>query len=247
MKDHKILPTVMQTGERSIRFSFGDEISDGVFRQIRWFCDLIENNKAFDVEDVVPSYTTVHVYLASANPLPLNWGYELFELWNRLDFKQMKLTNAFKRIEIPVCYDPAFALDLQRVVDHTNLTEKEIIQSHTAASYAVYAIGFLPGFPYLGGLQPELATPRLKVPRERVEEGTVGIGGAQTGVYPVGSPGGWNIIGRTPLSLYDPNRTIPFLCSAGDIVNFKSISIEKYTEIKEQLLHHPDDIQQWIT
>ncbi|MGD6944138.1 5-oxoprolinase subunit PxpB [Cytobacillus gottheilii] len=246
MIDHKIIPAVMQTGERSIRISFGDEISDETFQQIKVFGQLIRTYGKFEIEDVVPSYTTVHVYFHSNTISPIEWAHKLLENWNEIDLKTNK-DQPYNHIQIPVCYEEEFALDIQKVMKHTSLTHNEMINLHTAPAYAVHAIGFLPGFPYLGGLHPRLATPRLEVPRERLGEGTVGIGGAQTGVYPVSSPGGWNIIGRTPLSLYQPKRKIPFLCKAGDIVRFQAISVKQFWEIKRDLEQNPDDIQHWVT
>lgn len=237
----------MQTGEKSVRFSFGEEISEDILHQIRLFSALLHIDGKLEVEDAVPSYTTVHVYLTTSTNSPLEWAQTVLEKWGKLDIKTADSSQSFKHIRIPVCYEDAFSLDMQKVMDHTSLAYNDIIKLHTSASYSVYAIGFLPGFPYLGGLDPRLATPRLEVPRKKAAEGTVGIGGAQTGVYPVSSPAGWNIIGRTPLALYEPKRETPFLCSPGDIVTFQTISKEQFWELKEQLKRNPNEIQHWIT
>lgn len=118
-------------------------------------------------------------------------------------------------VEIPVCYDPEFALDIDGVARRANVSPKEVIHLHSTAEYRVACIGFVPGFPFLTGLPKKLATPRRDVPRKGIPPGSVGIGGAQTGIYPLRSPGGWNLIGRTPLRLFDPEKIRPRFCGRG--------------------------------
>lgn len=129
-----------------------------------------------------------------------------------------------RKIVVPVCYDPVFGPDLELVAQHCGLSPEEIGQRHAAARYRVQCLGFTPGFPYLSGLPPKLATPRRVTPRTAVPAGSVAIGGAQTGIYPLPSPGGWNIIGRTPLQFFDVTRAPASLLRAGDEVRFASIS-----------------------
>jgi inhibitor of KinA len=136
----------------------------------------------------------------------------------------MRKRLAARIVDIPVCYDPEFALDLDDVAHHTGLSPKEIADLHQRASYRVNCVGFTPGFPYLSGLPARLAVPRRAVPRKEIAAGSVAIGGSQTGIYPVKSPGGWNIIGRTPLSLFDPSKNPPALLGAGDGVRFRAIT-----------------------
>jgi inhibitor of KinA len=131
-------------------------------------------------------------------------------------------------IEIPVCYDGEFAPDLGDVALHAGLPADEIIRRHSSADYRVSCVGFTPGFPFLSGLPAELATPRRSTPRKEIPEGAVAIGGAQTGVYPRKSPGGWNVIGRTPLRLFDVRREPPALFHAGDHARFRKISREEF-------------------
>jgi KipI family sensor histidine kinase inhibitor len=133
-------------------------------------------------------------------------------------------------VTIPVCYGGAYGPDMEVVYQRSGLSEQEVMQRHVAASYQCSVLGFLPGFLYLTGLDPQLATPRLATPRATVPAGSVGIAGAQTGVYPVSSPGGWNIIGHTPLTLFDPSREQPSLVQAGDVVRFSPISLEEFEE-----------------
>jgi inhibitor of KinA len=136
-------------------------------------------------------------------------------------------------VEIPVCYDSEFALDLERVAEHTKLSAGEAVDLHSAAEYRVACIGFVPGFPFLTGLAKKLATPRRDTPRKKIPPGSVGIGGAQTGIYPLRSPGGWNLIGRTPLKLFDPTKSPPALLRAGDRVRFRAITREEFESLKE--------------
>jgi inhibitor of KinA len=131
-------------------------------------------------------------------------------------------------IEVPVCYDAEFAPDLETVAQHCGLAPNEVVARHAAARYGVRCVGFTPGFPFLGGLPSQLATPRRKSPRTAVPAGSVAIGGPQTGIYPLRSPGGWNIIGRTPLRLFDVTREPAALLRAGDRVRFVSIGREEF-------------------
>ena len=135
-------------------------------------------------------------------------------------------------IEIPVCYDPEFGIDLDRVAEHTKLSEREIVDLHSTREYRVACIGFVPGFTFLAGLPKNLATPRRDEPRKEIPPGSVGIGGAQTGIYPLRSPGGWNLIGRTPLKLFDPTKDPPTLLCPGDRVRFRAITRDEFESLK---------------
>jgi inhibitor of KinA len=134
-------------------------------------------------------------------------------------------------VEIPVCYDREFALDIDDVARRAAISPDEVIRLHSAAEYRVACIGFVPGFPFLAGLPKELATPRRDVPRKQIPPGSVGIGGAQTGIYPLRSPGGWNLIGRTPLRLFDPQKNPPALLRAGDRVRFRKILRDEFESL----------------
>jgi inhibitor of KinA len=136
-------------------------------------------------------------------------------------------------VEIPVCYDPDFAPDLDHVARRAELLTNEAIHLHSTAEYRVACIGFVPGFPFLTGLPKNLATPRRDTPRKEIPPGSVGIGGAQTGIYPLRSPGGWNLIGRTPLQLFDPIKNPPALLRAGDRVRFHAITREEFAAFAE--------------
>jgi inhibitor of KinA len=135
-------------------------------------------------------------------------------------------------VEIPVCYDREFALDIDDVARRAAIPPSEVIRVHSTAEYRVACIGFVPGFPFLAGLPKELATPRRDVPRKQIPPGSVGIGGAQTGIYPLRSPGGWNLIGRTPLRLFDSQKNPPALLRAGDRVRFRKITRDEFESLR---------------
>ena len=142
-----------------------------------------------------------------------------------------KKRSVSRTVEIPVSYDPEFAVDLDRVAQTAELSPGEVIDLHSTAEYRVACIGFVPGFPFLAGLPKKLATPRRDVPRKEIPPGSVGIGGAQTGIYPLRSPGGWNLIGRTPLRLFDPERSPPLLLRAGQRVRFRKITRDEFESL----------------
>lgn len=133
-------------------------------------------------------------------------------------------------IEIPVLYGGEMGPDIENVASHNGKTVEEVIKIHTSQEYLIYMIGFIAGFPYLGGMSKEIATPRLKEPRVKIDGGSVGIAGEQTGIYPLDSPGGWQLIGRTPLKLYDAEREKPVLLEAGQYIKFRSISQKEFDE-----------------
>lgn len=190
------------------------------------------------VVEVAPAYTTVSVFfdpmqVASAGVDPaavFDWMAEQIRKAVARKMKSAKVTA--RLIKIPVCYDPEFALDLNEVAQHAGLSTKEVVDLHHAAEYQVNCVGFTPGFPFLAGLPKKLATPRQATPRKEIPVGSVAIGGAQTGIYPIKSPGGWNVIGRTPLPLFDPLKSPPALLHAGDHVRFRPITREEFEKEK---------------
>jgi len=187
------------------------------------------------VTELAPAYSTVGVFfdvaeIARAAPEsePCDW------LKTRIEsaLKEWSAESAgaieTRLIEIPVCYDREFAPDLDDVARTAGLNADEVVERHSSALYRVACVGFIAGFPFLSGLPSELAAPRRSVPRKEVPAGSVGIGGAQTGVYPRISPGGWNLIGRTPMRLFDVQHYPPTILQAGDRVRFRNISREEF-------------------
>jgi inhibitor of KinA len=187
------------------------------------------------VTELAPAYSTVGVFfdasgIARAAPehKPCDWLRTRIE--SVLEVRSAASERRVKAplIEIPVCYDREFASDIGDVASVAGLATAEVIHRHSSAAYRVNCVGFIAGFPFLSGLPSELATPRRAVPRKEVPAGSVAIGGAQTGVYPRKSPGGWNVIGRTPLRLFDVQREPPAMLRAGDRVRFREISREEF-------------------
>jgi inhibitor of KinA len=187
------------------------------------------------VIELAPAYTTLGVFFDPTRIEPANSDDSPFDI---LTTKIQSILNAsaFENesesvapvVEIPVCYDREFAPDLADVAQNTGLAENDVVRRHSSASYRVSCVGFTPGFPFLSGLPAELATPRRATPRKEIPAGSVGIGGAQTGIYPRKSPGGWNLIGRTPLRLFDVEREPPALFRAGDRVRLRKISRKEF-------------------
>lgn len=146
----------------------------------------------------------------------------------------VKADAARKKIyEIPVCYGGEFGPDLDNIAQHAGLSPEEVIQIHSSRDYLIYMLGFLPGFCYLGGLDERIHTPRLANPRLKISAGSVGIGGSQTGIYPLDSPGGWQLMGMTPVKTYDPQREVPILVEAGNYIRFIPIDKDEFYRIKE--------------
>jgi inhibitor of KinA len=179
------------------------------------------------VVELAPAYSTVGVFFD-----PALTGFdavktEIEQIWQSREPVKPR-AGTTRTIEVPVCYEDEFAPDLREVAWHAGLSQLEVVRRHSAATYRVNCVGFTPGFPYLSGLPPELTSPRRAAPRKEIPAGAVAIGGTQTGIYPRKSPGGWNIIGRTPLSLFEVKREPPSLLQAGDRVRFRRISREEF-------------------
>jgi inhibitor of KinA len=167
------------------------------------------------------------------SPLLLTWDEVVSQLQHVLQDSSAKVMNSARVVEIPVCYGAQFANDLAHVAAAHGMTTDDVIRLHSGAEYTVRMIGFSPGFPYLAGLPNELITPRLKTPRLKVPSGSVAIGGRQTGIYSLETPGGWNIIGRTPVEMFRPDQHPPCFLNAGDQVRFVAISAEEFHERQE--------------
>jgi inhibitor of KinA len=196
----------------------------------------IEAAKIPGAIEVAPAYTTVAFFYDSTRAIEAGAPADNVVGWLEQRIRGALSgvrQNAADRlgkspIEIPVCYDPEFGFDLEDVARHSGLDSKEVVGLHCGAEYRVHCLGFTGGFAFLGGLPRKLATPRRNVPRKEIPAGSVAIGGKQTGIYPVTSPGGWNVIGRTPLQLFDPKKNPPVLLRAGNRVQFRSITREEF-------------------
>jgi inhibitor of KinA len=220
-------PAILACGDQGylVRFADPPVIDEQVSARVRALVAVLDGDRPSGVLDVVPGYASVLVIHDPAVP-----GELLPWLAGAVERAATAAApaEAASAVEIPVLYDPEVAPDLEPVAREKDLTVEQVIALHSAPVYRCHLLGFRPGFPFLGGLDPRLVSPRLATPRLRVPAGSVGIGGAQTGVYPVASPGGWRIIGRTPARLFDPSRARPFLVNPGDRVRFVPIDRARF-------------------
>ncbi|PWT74008.1 MAG: hypothetical protein C5B59_12015 [Bacteroidetes bacterium] len=228
--DYKIFPI----GDSAITLELANRIDLQLNRKAIAMKEWLAGNSFDGLQDIIVAYSTISILY---DPLTVKDKYAGGE--KAFDFVKRKLTDAYanaqvsepgvmgKTIEIPVCYDPAFGFDLEYVAREKKLSIKEIIDLHVSKFYYVYMIGFLPGFSYLAELDEKLVIPR-KLKPVPVAAGSVGIAGSQTGMYSLDCPGGWQIIGRTPLKLFDSSLSPPALLSAGDWVRFHEISSEEF-------------------
>ncbi len=218
-------------GDRGVIVEYGDAISREINIKVRTMAMAIAEEKPVGIVEVIPTYRSL---LIVYDPLAIDLkGLEdlLQSMESRLDQLQIPPPRT---VEIPVFYGGDLGPDIEFVAQTHNLTVEDVIRIHSGALYQIYMIGFTPGFPFLGGLPQELHTPRLETPRPLVPAGSVGIANNQTGVYPIDSPGGWRLIGRTPLSLFSPSKENPFLYRAGDMIKFVRISEEEYHRIRSE-------------
>lgn len=229
---------IVQASEDSLQIQFEQKICPEVNSRISAFVKTFEYiaKDIAGVLEVLPTYCSVSIYFDEAI-CQISLLKDLAQkALQKSEEEKTESTDSARTITIPVCYeDQEFAPDLEKVALHAKLSKEEVIKLHSSSDYLIYMMGFLPGFPYLGGMNPQLETPRLETPRTKIPAGSVAIGGAQTGLYPVESPGGWNIIGRTPLRLFDVKRKPFFLYEAGDKIRFLPITREEFENFDESL------------
>lgn len=218
-------------GDQAIIIEAGNEISEEVQQRIREAAALLEIHPPSWLVETVPAFTTIAVFY---NPLAILYSEAKAALEVLLQQAGGVSASPPHTVEIPVCYGGVFGPDLEFVAAHNGLSQEEVIAIHSAAEYAVSIIGFAPGFPFISGMPQKIAAPRKENPRLRIPERSVGIAGIQTGVYPIETPGGWQLIGRTPLRLFRPEQEIPSLLKAGDKIRFRRISEQEYFEQEEQ-------------
>jgi KipI family sensor histidine kinase inhibitor len=218
-------------GDRGLLVEYGDIIDPDVNDKVRSMAMVMEQNSPEGITEVIPTYRSLLIVYDPSQTNPVKLQKTLKTLEARLD--EIKIPPP-DTVEIPVCYGGEFGPDIEYVAESHNLTVAEVIELHCRPQYLIYMVGFTPGFPFLGGLSEKLHTPRLETPRTFVPEGSVGIANNQTGIYPVASPGGWRILGRTPVKLFAPARRNPFLYQAGDRIKFNQISAEEYARIFKQ-------------
>ncbi len=219
-------------GDSALVMEFGNSISAEINNRIRSVCIAMENSKIDGITEIVPTYRSLMIHY---NPMIIEYDALMEKLQNlegQLDNIDLPSPVIY---EIPTLYGGEYGPDIENVAKHNNLSLEEVIRIHTSRDYLIYMLGFTPGFPYLGGMDEKIATPRLSTPRTKINGGTVGIAASQTGIYPIDSPGGWQLIGRTPLRLYDPYRENPILLKAGNYVRFVSIDRKEYEKIEQEV------------
>lgn len=228
LKKARFLPA----GDKALVVEFGNEISEEINNIVINLNFFIETLNLPEIEEVVPTYRSLLIYY---NPT----RSDILKLKNKIESLIENLPTIKPRepktFIVPVLYGGEFGPDLPFVAKFNNLDEDEVIRLHTSVKYKIYMIGFAPGFPYLGGMIEKISAPRLETPRKLVNAGSVGIAGKQTGIYPIDDPGGWRIIGRTPIKLYNPLNDPPVLFSAGDYIKFEAISQNEYDKIAKQI------------
>lgn len=221
-----------QYNERSILIEWPAFIDENVLNDVLFFKNRIENTKVKEVVEVISAYNSILVIYVSTIDNVNDAFLDLKALY--LDASKVQLKDDVT-IRIPVCYDDEFGIDLDNYSKEKRLSKSEIITLHTSPIYTVFFIGFLPGFLYLGGLNSELHLDRKTTPNLSVKKASVAIGGNQTGIYPQDSPGGWHIIGNSPLELFNPNENPPCYFKAGDKVKFYAISKSEHLEIQTEI------------
>ncbi len=223
----------LKAGDSALIIELGNEISPIINYNLKKITDYLDSLNHKAIKDLLPTYRSIIVYY---DPMMISFD-ELKEMVEKncaADDSQM-LSVKKEIIEVPVLYGGEYGPDIENIASHNNLTIEEVIDIHTSGEYLVYMLGFTPGFPYLGGMDKRIATPRLTTPRTKIPAGSVGIAGEQTGLYPIESPGGWQLLGRTPLNFFDSAKENPFIVAAGQYIKFKAITEEEYHAIVEQV------------
>jgi inhibitor of KinA len=226
-------PKFLAAGDQSIVIELGDEISAECNRQVHNLRKAIEREAIKGVVDLIPTYRSL---LVQYDGTQVSYA----DMASRLASLQTTTTEAVEEapivVHLPTLYGGEYGPDLEFVAENAGMSVDEVIHLHSGTDYLVYMMGFTPGFPYLGGMSDAIATPRLATPRATIPAGSVGIAETQTGVYPIDSPGGWQLIGRTPLQLFDVARNEPSLLDAGDYVRFVPLPTEdEYRQIESQI------------
>lgn len=224
---------IVDNGDAAITIIFDKPVSEELSRKIIQLAKAVRKELDSQLIDIIPAYQSLTL---SYQPLLVS-GTELRKKVSAI-LEQTQLTTEFtsRLVEIPVCYQDEFAPDMGHLEEYCGLSSQEIIICHSQATYLIHMSGFLPGFLYLGGLSEKLHCPRKETPELKIPAGSVGIGGNQTGIYPVASPSGWHIIGRTPAHLFNPHNRQPFIASPLDRIKFVPIDKNEYYRLKKEIL-----------
>lgn len=230
MRAEETLVKFKNAGEGGLLVVFANKITPRFYAQVRSFVEALEKKHIDGVREIVPSYCSVMVYF---DVLTLTMAKMKTIAKEALATMEPEDTQEYRILHVPVCYDGVLAPDLEKVLRWTGLSKEGLLKIHTEKPFLVYTMGFAPGFPYMGDLP--FSVPRLPMPRAAVPPGSVGLGGSQTGIYTVKTRGEWQLIGRTPLKIFDHSRSQTFLLMPGDYVQFHQISLETYFAIREEI------------
>ncbi len=222
----------LTAGDSAIVMEFGDTIEKEINARIAAVVENLKNKKIDGILDILPTYRSI---LINYDPVKISYG-EMMDILKGLSKSDSnKQSDEVRLIEIPTLYGGEYGPDIDFVAENAKMSKEEVIKIHSGTDYLVYMMGFIPGFTYLGGLDERIATPRLKSPRLKIDPGSVGIAGSQTGMYPLESPGGWQLIGRTPLKLFDDTKEPPVFIQAGNYIRYVPIDQKEYDKIKNEV------------
>lgn len=210
-------PRLLLAGDAAILIEFADEIDGDVNDRVHALAQFLRDQPRPEISDLIPAYSSL---LVCYDPAQIQYPAMCDFLRSRLRSPNVLARSAPRLIEIPVAYGGECGPDLAFIAQRSGLTEAQVVELHSSVTYRVYFVGFAPGFAYLGSVPPQIAAPRLATPRTRVPAGSLGIAGRQTGIYPMETPGGWRLIGRTASKLFDPNDDPPTLLRPSDRVRF---------------------------
>jgi inhibitor of KinA len=230
-------PSIHALGDNAITITLGDTIDEKANAHVHALCQFLHAQKIIGIQDIIPAYAsltvvydlwTIHKQMANVD------AHAYFQqlLMNANEAIKNTIATVGRKLQIPVCYDPTLGIDLDEIAITKKMSVEEIIEKHTRKTYRVFMLGFQPGFAYMGTVDERIAMPRKSMPRNNIAAGSVGIAGFQTGIYPFDSPGGWNIVGRTPLRLFDVNKNAPCLFQPNDEVQFMPISLAEFHQIQ---------------
>lgn len=239
MPKQKFEINIKPLGDSALIVQLGEGIDPEIHERVKYTSKLLSDNPFDGFIEIVPAYNNLTVYydpyiVHSTQKGTLTAFKKVCNyLMPLVQHFEIDKTERPRKISIPVCYGGEFGPDIENVAEYHNMTTEEVIRIHAGSECLVYMLGFAPGFPFMGGMDTRIATPRKETPRLSIPPGSIGIAGKQTGIYPFETPGGWQIIGRTPLNLFLPNMSPPTLLQAGDIIHFIPISPREYTNYKE--------------
>lgn len=219
-------------GDKSLVVEFGNSISPEINAKIRSMVQALDKQKISGINEIIPTYRSI---LVLYDPLIIEFNNLVDKLKTIESSLKDSNESQIRIIELPTVYGGEYGPDIEFVAKHNNLSKQEVIDIHTSRDYLVYMLGFTPGFSYLGGMSEKIETPRLQTPRTKIPAGSTGIAGKQTGIYPIDSPGGWQLIGRTPVKLYTPLEDPPVLLNAGDYVRFVPVEEKEYLDILSKI------------